>query len=96
MTLANRLTLLRLALVPAFMVFMIVDHLWTRLAALVIFFGASLLGSAAQPLAAMRAALLHLPATTSLLGLGRDLCRIQHLSIAAAWMCTVLCALQRR
>ena len=35
MTLANRLTLLRLALVPAFMVFMVVDHFWTRLAALI-------------------------------------------------------------
>lgn len=42
MTLANRLTLIRLALVPLFMVFMIVDHVWTRLAALVIFIAASL------------------------------------------------------
>jgi len=42
MTLANRLTLLRLALVPPFMAFMIVDHVWTRLAALIIFIAASL------------------------------------------------------
>lgn len=42
MTLANRLTLLRLALVPAFMVFMLVDHFWTRLSALLIFIAASL------------------------------------------------------
>jgi CDP-diacylglycerol---glycerol-3-phosphate 3-phosphatidyltransferase len=42
MTVANRLTLLRLALVPAFMVFMVYDHLWTRVAALVIFIGASI------------------------------------------------------
>ncbi len=41
MTLANRLTLLRLALVPPFMAFMIVDHIWTRVAALIIFIGAS-------------------------------------------------------
>src|SRR4051812_22514769 len=42
MNLPNRLTLLRLALVPAFMVFMVVDNIWTRIAALVIFIGASL------------------------------------------------------
>src|SRR4051812_7508849 len=41
MNLPNRLTLLRLALVPAFMVFMVVDNIWTRIAALVIFIGAS-------------------------------------------------------
>jgi CDP-diacylglycerol--glycerol-3-phosphate 3-phosphatidyltransferase len=40
--LPNRLTLLRLALVPAFMVFMIHDHIWTRVASLLIFIGASL------------------------------------------------------
>ncbi len=42
MTLANRLTLLRLALVPAFMAFMFYDHLWTRLASLIIFIAASI------------------------------------------------------
>lgn len=42
MTLANRLTLLRLALIPAFMGFMFVDTLWTRVAALIIFIAASL------------------------------------------------------
>ena len=42
MTLANKLTLLRLALVPGFMVFMVFDHFWTRVAALVIFIIASL------------------------------------------------------
>src|SRR4051812_10423079 len=42
MTLANRLTLLRLALVPAFMVFMIYDHLATRIASLLIFIVASI------------------------------------------------------
>jgi CDP-diacylglycerol---glycerol-3-phosphate 3-phosphatidyltransferase len=42
MTLANRLTLIRLALVPAFMSFMIYDNLWTRAASLVIFIGASI------------------------------------------------------
>jgi len=41
-TLANRLTLLRLLLIPAFMAFMIVDNLWTRIASLVIFAGASI------------------------------------------------------
>ena len=40
--LPNRLTLLRLSLVPAFMIFMIEDNFWTRVAALVIFIGASL------------------------------------------------------
>ena len=42
LNLPNRLTLLRLCLVPAFMVFMVVDNFWTRVAALVIFIGASL------------------------------------------------------
>jgi CDP-diacylglycerol---glycerol-3-phosphate 3-phosphatidyltransferase len=42
MTLANRLTLLRLALVPAFMVFMIYDHITTRILSLFIFIGASI------------------------------------------------------
>ena len=42
MTLANRLTLLRLALVPAFMAFMVVDSLWTRILSLLIFIGASI------------------------------------------------------
>jgi CDP-diacylglycerol--glycerol-3-phosphate 3-phosphatidyltransferase len=42
MTLANKLTLLRLALVPAFMVFMVFDHLVTRVAALLIFIAASI------------------------------------------------------
>ena len=42
MTAANRLTLLRLALVPAFMAFMVYDHLWTRLGSLIIFIGASI------------------------------------------------------
>ncbi len=42
MTLANKLTLLRLALVPGFMVFMLFDHFWTRLASLVIFIIASI------------------------------------------------------
>ena len=37
MTVSNKLTLLRLALVPGFMVFMVFDHFWTRVAALVIF-----------------------------------------------------------
>lgn len=41
MTFANKLTLLRLALVPGFMVFMVIDNLWTRIAALVIFIAAS-------------------------------------------------------
>jgi len=40
--LPNRLTLTRLALVPAFMCFMVVDNVWTRIAALFIFIGASL------------------------------------------------------
>jgi CDP-diacylglycerol--glycerol-3-phosphate 3-phosphatidyltransferase len=40
--LPNRLTLLRLAMVPAFMVFMVYDHFWTRVAALVIFIAASI------------------------------------------------------
>jgi CDP-diacylglycerol---glycerol-3-phosphate 3-phosphatidyltransferase len=42
MNLPNKLTLLRLGLVPAFMIFMVVDNFWTRLAALLIFIGASL------------------------------------------------------
>lgn len=42
MTLANKLTLLRLALVPGFMVFTYFDHLWTRVAALLIFIAASI------------------------------------------------------
>jgi CDP-diacylglycerol---glycerol-3-phosphate 3-phosphatidyltransferase len=42
MTLANRLTLLRLALVPAFMIFMVFDSLGTRILSLVIFIGASI------------------------------------------------------
>ena len=42
MTLANRLTLLRLALVPAFMAFMVVDNLWTRSLSLLIFIVASI------------------------------------------------------
>jgi CDP-diacylglycerol---glycerol-3-phosphate 3-phosphatidyltransferase len=42
MTLANQLTLLRLALVPAFMAFMVYDSLWTRIASLIIFIGASI------------------------------------------------------
>jgi len=42
MTQANKLTLLRLALVPGFMVFMVFDHFWTRVAALVIFIIASI------------------------------------------------------
>lgn len=42
MNLANRLTLLRLALVPVFMIFTVLDHFWTRLFALVIFVVASL------------------------------------------------------
>ncbi len=42
MTIANKLTLLRLALVPGFMVFMVFDHFWTRVASLVIFIIASI------------------------------------------------------
>ncbi|HVO32895.1 MAG TPA: CDP-diacylglycerol--glycerol-3-phosphate 3-phosphatidyltransferase [Elusimicrobiota bacterium] len=42
MTLANRLTLARLILVPAFMLFMFYDCLATRVASLVIFIGASI------------------------------------------------------
>ncbi len=42
MTQANKLTLLRLALVPGFMVFMVFDDFWTRVAALVIFIFASI------------------------------------------------------
>ena len=42
MTFANKLTLLRLALVPGFMVFMLFDNFWTRVAALVIFIVASI------------------------------------------------------
>jgi CDP-diacylglycerol--glycerol-3-phosphate 3-phosphatidyltransferase len=42
MTVANKLTLLRLALVPGFMVFMFFDNFWTRVAALLIFIAASI------------------------------------------------------
>src|SRR5882724_5401273 len=42
MTFANKLTLLRLALVPGFMVFMVFDNFWTRIAALLIFIIASI------------------------------------------------------
>src|SRR5882724_2079030 len=42
MTFANKLTLLRLALVPGFMVFMVFDHFWTRVASLLIFIIASI------------------------------------------------------
>jgi len=42
MTFSNKLTLLRLALVPGFMIFMVFDHFWTRVAALVIFIAASI------------------------------------------------------
>src|ERR1700691_6278890 len=42
MTVANKLTLLRLALVPGFMIFMFYDHFWTRVAALLIFIAASI------------------------------------------------------
>jgi CDP-diacylglycerol--glycerol-3-phosphate 3-phosphatidyltransferase len=42
MTFANKLTLLRLALVPGFMVFMFFDSFWTRVAALLIFIIASI------------------------------------------------------
>jgi len=42
MTLANRITLVRLGLVPAFMIFMVVDNFWTRLLSLVIFIAASI------------------------------------------------------
>lgn len=42
MTLANKLTLLRLALIPVFMVAMAIPHFASRLAALLLFIGASL------------------------------------------------------
>ena len=42
MNLANRLTLLRWALVPAFMIFTVLDNFWTRVLALLIFIIASL------------------------------------------------------
>src|SRR5580704_12028645 len=42
MNLPNKLTLLRLSLVPAFMAFMFADSLWTRISSLVIFIGASI------------------------------------------------------
>jgi CDP-diacylglycerol---glycerol-3-phosphate 3-phosphatidyltransferase len=42
MTLANKLTFVRLGLVPVFMVALAFPHLWTRIVALVIFIGASL------------------------------------------------------
>lgn len=42
MNLANRLTLLRWALVPVFMIFTILDNFWTRVLALIIFVAASL------------------------------------------------------
>ncbi len=42
MNLPNKLTLIRIALVPIFMVFTVSDNLWTRLFALVIFIAAAL------------------------------------------------------
>jgi len=42
MNLANRLTLLRWALVPVFMIFTVLDNFWTRVLALLIFAAASL------------------------------------------------------
>ena len=42
MNLANRLTLIRWALVPVFMLFTIMDHFWTRVLALIIFIAAGL------------------------------------------------------
>jgi len=42
MNLANRITMLRLAMMPFFMVFTIIDNFYTRLAALVIFITASI------------------------------------------------------
>jgi CDP-diacylglycerol--glycerol-3-phosphate 3-phosphatidyltransferase len=42
MNLANKLTLFRLALVPVFMVFTVIDNVWTRIFALFIFIVASL------------------------------------------------------
>lgn len=42
LNLPNRLTLLRLALVPFFLVFTVSDNVYTRVAALIIFIGASL------------------------------------------------------
>jgi CDP-diacylglycerol--glycerol-3-phosphate 3-phosphatidyltransferase len=42
MNLPNRLTLIRLCSVPAFMAFMIYDNLWSRVVSLIIFIGASI------------------------------------------------------
>ena len=42
MNLANRLTLLRWAMVPAFMIFTVMDNFWTRVLALLIFIAAAL------------------------------------------------------
>ena len=42
MNLPNRITVLRLCLVPAFMAFMVFDHFWTRVASLVVFIVASI------------------------------------------------------
>lgn len=42
MTLSNRITLIRLAMIAAFMIFMVEDTFWTRLLALVIFIAASI------------------------------------------------------
>ncbi|OGR81405.1 MAG: CDP-diacylglycerol--glycerol-3-phosphate 3-phosphatidyltransferase [Elusimicrobia bacterium RIFCSPLOWO2_02_FULL_39_32] len=42
MNLANKLTVLRLGLVPIFMIFTVIDNVWTRIFALVIFIAAAL------------------------------------------------------
>ena len=42
MNLANKLTLLRVLLVPVFIVFMALDSFWANIIALVIFCGASI------------------------------------------------------
>ena len=42
MNLPNKLTILRLALVPVFITFTVIDNVWTRIFALVIFIAASL------------------------------------------------------
>lgn len=41
MTTANKLTILRVILVPVFMVFLMIDQMWAQLAALIIFAAAS-------------------------------------------------------